>query len=443
MARRPVNTPYQVTTEFDQVDSYALYGRHSGYDYAVATGTPVYATSAGTIVSTIDHPTRGNMVTLYDGKYYHRFMHNTRFNVKPGQQVNEGDIVAYAGSTGLSTGPHVHWDMNTRGVDTNSFADFVDPDDWLKGRIPQATQPAPAVASPTLVYQRMVRPSSSVYYRDAPNTTGKILQEFPAGDPEPVNFRGWVYGESVGGNNIWFVGRFTNGYSWSGAYTDTSTVGLEDLNTKTTPAPTNNTADVTTPTPGTILTPITPDPIPSAAYSFNKDLPSVNEVIPAGLGSFEYGNFPDQPGTVVLHDFGTHGKDTVESTVSWFRKIDNISAHFVISRNRRIQMVSLKDRAYHAGPKGNNYVGIEIDPAMDDETVASVRMILLDLKAYYGGTKLQLIEHNTIMATLCGDDIDLADFDIDSATPANGVTALDTRVDAIESFLTKVFKDFK
>lgn len=258
--RRPVDLPYSVTTYFGVPDSNALYGLHSGYDYAVAVGSAIHATTDGVIISTINHPTRGQMVTLYDGKYYHRFLHNSRFNVSAGQTVKEGDVIAFSGGaagafgSGLSTGPHCHWDMNTRGVDTNSFADFVDPDDWLKGRIPAAKAPAPAIPATVQPYERIVRPSESVWYRTAPNTGAAIFKT--DGDPdglfeagEVIPFKGWVYGENVGGNNIWFVGRRTGGFSWSGAYTNPGTDGLEDLNPK--PAP------PTTPTP----TPTVPAPV--------------------------------------------------------------------------------------------------------------------------------------------------------------------------------------
>lgn len=69
-------------------------------------------------------------------------------------------------------------------------------------------------------------------YRDAPNSAGTLLQTFTAG--ETYDFKGYVHGESVDGNDIWFVGRYTGGYVWSGAFDDKGTHDLPDL---TAPAP--------------------------------------------------------------------------------------------------------------------------------------------------------------------------------------------------------------
>ena len=54
-------------------------------------------------------------------------MHNSQLLVSQGQQVAEGVQVSLSGSTGLSTGPHVHWDINSEGVEVNSFSRFIDP----------------------------------------------------------------------------------------------------------------------------------------------------------------------------------------------------------------------------------------------------------------------------------------------------------------------------
>lgn len=80
--------------------------------------------------------------------------------------------------------------------------------------------------APLEPYQR-VPVAVGARYREQPNTSAKIIEVFTP--PEPVNFKGFVRGESVDGNNVWFVGRFTGGYSHSSGYTDSSTNGLPDL----------------------------------------------------------------------------------------------------------------------------------------------------------------------------------------------------------------------
>jgi hypothetical protein len=120
----------------------------------------------------------------------------------------------------------------------------------------------------------------------------------------------------------------------------------------------------------------------------------------------------------VIHDFGTKGKDTITSLINWFTKArgDGTSAHFAVSGKRIVQLVSLKDRAYHAGKIGNNYIGIETDPAQDPETIESAKSLLKELKVKYG-YQFPLIEHNQIMSTSCGDDVDLANYDITLVEP--------------------------
>lgn len=135
--RRPVNAPYTITTEFGVPDSYAKFGRHSGVDYAVPTGRPVYAPIGGQLTNVVS-PTGGNMVVIYDGKFFHRLMHNSSFSRANGA-VSEGNEVAKAGTTGLSTGPHVHWDINTESQSPTSFAAFVPPADWLAGKYQSVT----------------------------------------------------------------------------------------------------------------------------------------------------------------------------------------------------------------------------------------------------------------------------------------------------------------
>jgi hypothetical protein len=128
MPRRPVNNPYTITTEFGVPDSYAKFGRHSGVDYAVPKNRPVYAPASGTLTNIVS-PTGGNMVQIFDGRYYHRLMHNSSFSRGNGR-VNEGDEVAKAGTTGLSTGVHVHWDIADRATPT-AFSQFINPATFL------------------------------------------------------------------------------------------------------------------------------------------------------------------------------------------------------------------------------------------------------------------------------------------------------------------------
>lgn len=395
MARRPINAPYTITTEFGVADGYAKFGKHSGTDYAVNLGRPVYAPASGSLQNVVS-PTGGNMVVIYDGQFWHRLMHNSAF-VRSNGSVQEGNEVAKAGTTGLSTGVHVHWDINSEGIYPTSFAPFKDPFKWLQGEYKPKPAPAPSLSAT----QRKLNNPTGVNQRSAPSTSASIIKEW-ALDKDPVfNFKGFVRGEAVNGNNIWFVGAKSGGYFSSVAFEGgANTAGLPDL----------------TP-PTTISTPIPTPPVDNYP-SFTKDLACVTEVIPAYSGNYEVGNFPQLPTGVVLHDFGTDGVNSYLSAINYFKKPGvEISAHFVVSGKNITQMVSLKNRAWHAGAKGNDKIGIEIDPDVDTnmETKASVLLLLKELDAKYG--TLQRFLHSQFMATSCGDDVQKANLLIPPQAP--------------------------
>lgn len=108
--------------------------KHIGTDKLVPVGTPVYAPFKGTSRSGQGSES-GNKIelecTVSGQKYIIRFFHLSKF-VKTGN-VNEGDVIAYSGNTGLSTGPHLHVDISKNSVQLNNFGNFVDPDkfNWL------------------------------------------------------------------------------------------------------------------------------------------------------------------------------------------------------------------------------------------------------------------------------------------------------------------------
>lgn len=144
--RRPVNSPYSITTEFGVPDGYAKFGRHSGVDYGIPLNRPIYAPTSGTLTNVVS-PTGGNMVVIKDNQgFTHRLMHNNSFSRGNGW-VNEGDQVALAGTTGLSTGVHSHWDINREGTYPTTFNSFISPAEWLAGKFNQVTPPPVAGGS--------------------------------------------------------------------------------------------------------------------------------------------------------------------------------------------------------------------------------------------------------------------------------------------------------
>ena len=90
--------------------------RHKGIDLAAPTGTPVYATANGTVVAASKgawHWSYGNMVAIYHGNgNYTNHAHLSKIKVHTGQKVKAGQLIGYCGSTGRSTGPHLHFEIH-------------------------------------------------------------------------------------------------------------------------------------------------------------------------------------------------------------------------------------------------------------------------------------------------------------------------------------------
>ena len=81
---------------------------HLGTDYAAPRGTPIMATSDGVVIKSSYTRGNGKYVKLrHNSVYETQYLHMSKRNVKEGQQVRQGDVIGYVGSTGLATGPHV------------------------------------------------------------------------------------------------------------------------------------------------------------------------------------------------------------------------------------------------------------------------------------------------------------------------------------------------
>lgn len=86
--------------------------RHNGVDLAAPTGTPVYATADGTIEMAQWYSSYGNYVQIaHGGDLETRYAHLSSYTVNPGETVRQGDLIGYVGSTGRSTGPHLHYEV--------------------------------------------------------------------------------------------------------------------------------------------------------------------------------------------------------------------------------------------------------------------------------------------------------------------------------------------
>lgn len=96
------------------------YDFHSGVDISTGTGTPVKATADGVVIFSGWSGGSGNLIALEHGFGYSTFYaHNKSNAVKVGQYVKRGDVIAYSGSTGSSTGPHSHYEIWKAGKHIN------------------------------------------------------------------------------------------------------------------------------------------------------------------------------------------------------------------------------------------------------------------------------------------------------------------------------------
>ena len=100
-------------------------GYHGGLDIAAPEGTAIFAPATGVVVMAESLFVRGNVIILDHGAgVYSLYFHLSQLNVALGQQVARGELIGLMGTTGLSTGSHLHWEVRIGDI-------FVDPDEWL------------------------------------------------------------------------------------------------------------------------------------------------------------------------------------------------------------------------------------------------------------------------------------------------------------------------
>ncbi len=93
---------------------------HEGVDFPAETGTPIVATASGKVVFADWHPAYGKMLEIDHGNgLVSRYAHTSSLMVKEGDLVVRGQRVATVGSTGRSTGPHLHFEVRWNGVPQN------------------------------------------------------------------------------------------------------------------------------------------------------------------------------------------------------------------------------------------------------------------------------------------------------------------------------------
>lgn len=217
---------------------------HTGRDYKVGIGTPVKAIGPGTVLyadwaSKLAGnniwwiaPNYAGIVVLIDhGGVVSVYAHLNETALNPGDKVAQGQVVGKSGTTGLSTGPHLHFEVFTWPLNPdNGFYGRVNPTTVIPG--PVAPQAAALAANQRKVGANGVVERSSAFVSD--KTKFRVL---PAGTV--VTVKGYVNGQRVpaeGGQNLWYVGLNGRYYHCSG-FTSGGVAGLPNLTPKAAPAP--------------------------------------------------------------------------------------------------------------------------------------------------------------------------------------------------------------
>lgn len=120
---RPIGTQYATTSPFGTRRNYSggAYATsnsyHSGQDFGAPEGVPVLAPAAGVVALAVPLQVRGNVVVIDHGRgIFTGYWHLSEIKVAAGQQVNVGDVMGLVGTTGLSTGSHLHWELRIYGI---------------------------------------------------------------------------------------------------------------------------------------------------------------------------------------------------------------------------------------------------------------------------------------------------------------------------------------
>jgi murein DD-endopeptidase MepM/ murein hydrolase activator NlpD len=93
---------------------------HEGIDFIAESGTPIHAAAAGVVVTAEHHPAYGKMVEIdHGGGLMTRYAHASKLLVKPGHLAKRGEKIAEVGTTGRSTGSHLHFEVRQNGVAQN------------------------------------------------------------------------------------------------------------------------------------------------------------------------------------------------------------------------------------------------------------------------------------------------------------------------------------
>ena len=191
---RPVDIQFPVTQRFgENPQHYPATNGHNGIDYGLAEGNPVRAAADGVVeradldVVTAHNPDRGygyhvRLVHPDDSRTIYAHFQKDSFMVSTGQNVRMGDVLGLSGNTGMSTGPHLHFEVRTG----PGLLSGIDPEPLIVDKIP---------AEMGLFGAKITTEGDGLRIRVGPGTKYKVVGNLRTDDERKV------YG--IDGNNVW------------------------------------------------------------------------------------------------------------------------------------------------------------------------------------------------------------------------------------------------
>jgi murein DD-endopeptidase len=117
--RYPFKGKHRLTSSFNPQRRHPVTGRivpHNGADFGMPTGTAIHAPGDGVVTRAMTHRFAGKYIEIrHNDRYSTRYLHLSKIQVRKGQQVKRGDLIALSGNTGRSTGPHLHYEFHING----------------------------------------------------------------------------------------------------------------------------------------------------------------------------------------------------------------------------------------------------------------------------------------------------------------------------------------
>ena len=158
---------------------------HKGVDYAASTGTPIMAAGDARVQFVGWHGGYGRAVILDHGRGYTTlYGHMSQFGkYKAGQKIPQGAVIGYVGSSGMSTGPHLHYEFRVNGVHRNPLSMTMPPPEPLSGAA------LTAFRQQTRVALDRIRKVENIIYADVDGADDKNERVAEAKKPEPKKVR--------------------------------------------------------------------------------------------------------------------------------------------------------------------------------------------------------------------------------------------------------------